>query len=95
MGVVGLHLHALAEVHEGFVDFACFGEGGAGGFGGAGAFGAWMAGLAGGKKDLGECFWLTYQRDRQSLACCSTTVLESQPDVSSSPQCRRSRGCES
>ena len=40
MGIVGLHLHALAEVHEGLVDFACFGEGGAGGFGGAGAFGA-------------------------------------------------------
>lgn len=76
-----MHLHALAEVHEGFVDFASFGEGGAGGFGGAGAFGAWMAGLAGGKKDLGECFWLTYQRDRQWSACCLTTVLESQPDV--------------
>lgn len=42
--VVGLHLHALTEVHERFVDFACFGEGGAGGLCGACAFGACMDG---------------------------------------------------
>lgn len=41
VGVVGLHLHALAEIHEGLVDFACFGESGACCFCCAGAFGAY------------------------------------------------------
>ncbi len=39
LAVVGLHLHALAEIHEGFVDFSGFGECCACGLGCAGALG--------------------------------------------------------
>jgi len=46
LAVVGLHLHALAEVHEGFIDFTGFGECRACGFGCAGALGTWDGGLS-------------------------------------------------
>lgn len=41
--VVRLHLHALAEIHEGLVDLACFCESCTGCFGGASSLGTCSA----------------------------------------------------
>ena len=40
MGIVGLELHTLSQIHERFVDFAGLSESGAGGFGSTSTLGA-------------------------------------------------------